>query len=283
MGTENYVFLNKEFLPAGEAKLHITDLSILRGYGIFDFLKTIDNIPVFLEEHLSRFSRSAQRLGLAIPYEKEKLTSIIEQLINKNDIPISGIRLTLTGGYSTDGFTPSKPNLIITQQPLQLPTEEAVNRGLKLITHPYQRQIPQVKTLDYLTAIWLQPVLKEKGADDILYHTNGIITECPRANIFFVLRNNKLITPRDHILEGITRNKVLALAGKHITEQKSISIQDLEEVQEAFITSTTKGVFPVFEIDGHRIGKTIGPLTKKIYNALNQIINNYIHSPHQYI
>ena len=101
-------------------------------------------------------------MRLMIQLSREELKDIIYQLIQKNQLPDGGIRLTLTGGYSTDGYEIASPNLIISQHPLQKPSKELFQQGLKLITYPFQRQLAHVKTIDYLMAIWLQPVLKKK-------------------------------------------------------------------------------------------------------------------------
>jgi D-alanine transaminase/branched-chain amino acid aminotransferase len=254
-------FFNDAFIK-NEVKLPIGDLAIQRGYGVFDFLKTINGKPVFLEEHLDRFYFSAQQLFLPVPYEKDELRTIILQLIEQNNIGTSGIRITLTGGNSEDGYSIAKPNLIITQKPIELITE-FINQPYKLVTYNYQRQLPHVKSIDYLMAVWLQKFWKEKGADDVLYHNNGMITECPRSNIFFVLKDDTIITPSNNILKGVTRNKVLALSQTHFrAEERTINLSDLNQVKEAFITSTTKSILPVSHIDSihfsdHSISKCL--------------------------
>jgi branched-chain amino acid aminotransferase len=123
-----WVFINDDFISASEAKLLYRDLSIQRGYGIFDFFRISNGQPVFVEDHLDRFYRSAQEMHLPVDYSRQELKIIIEHLINKNEIINSGIRITLTGGYSNDGYTLSKPNLIISQQHFQPCTEEQFNK-----------------------------------------------------------------------------------------------------------------------------------------------------------
>ena len=202
-----WTFLNDHFVQQDNALLHIKDLSIQRGYGIFDFFKFIDQQPVFLEDHLDRFYASAREMRLPIELKREELKDIIYQLIQKNELADGGIRMTLTGGYSSDGYEIASPNLILSQHLLHKPSKELFQQGLKLITYPFQRQLAHVKTIDYLMAIWLQPALKKNKADDLLYHNGGKITECPRANIFFVTQDEKIITPSENILKGISRKK----------------------------------------------------------------------------
>ena len=254
--TDNYALINDQFVLQSEASLHLNDLSIQRGYGIFDYLKTLDSRPVFLEDHLDRFYASAAYMNLPFRISREKLAQLIKELIQKNNLADSGIRLTLTGGFSPDGYTVTSPNLWITQSPLNF-DEASFERGIKLITHEHQRQLPQVKTIDYLYAIYLQPLILEKKAEDVLYHNQNVITECPRANFFIVDQNGEVITPSKNILKGITRKKILGFTGLSIREG-DITMEDLENASEAFITSTTKYVLPVTSINGKEIGSGKG-------------------------
>ena len=242
----NWIFFNGEFIRREEAVLHISDLSIQRGYGVFDFFRTVNNIPLYIEDHISRFYYSAQKMRLTINLLPPELKDIIYQLVQKNDIPHSGIRISLTGGYSADGYSIAAPNLFITQQPFQPPAQKSI----KLILHDYQRELSDVKTINYLMGIWLQPFIKEREADDVLYFKEGLIRECPRSNFFIVTKENVIATPASRILKGITRKKVLGVAKPYFkTEERDITIKDLQQAKEAFITSSTKRILPVVQIN----------------------------------
>lgn len=248
---DKWIYLNNDFVLEKQACLHVNDLAIQRGYGLFDYLKTLNKIPIFIDDHLERFYFSAAQLGLPVLLDKSQLESVIHELINRNGIPDSGIKLTLTGGYSHDGYTIAKPNLIIAQHPLQLLTPDMVDKGIKLITWQHQRQLPQVKTIDYLMAIWLQPLIKQKGADDVLYFFNDVVCECPRANFFIITKEDRLVTPAQNILKGITRKKILhhAKTWRLKVEERDINIGELKTAKSAFICSTTKAILPVTQID----------------------------------
>src|SRR6185312_6948690 len=134
---------------------------------------------------------------------------------------------TLTGGYSPDGYTLSEPNLIITQNPIQLPMPDVYEKGIRLVSYSHVRQMPDVKTIDYLMAIWLQPYVKEHNADDVLYQRDGLVSECPRSNFFIVTKDDKVITPAENILKGVIRGKVLALAQQiGPIEERPVSLDD---------------------------------------------------------
>jgi D-alanine transaminase/branched-chain amino acid aminotransferase len=249
-----YSLINGELVPAEQARLHVGDLAIQRGYGIFDFFRTHRGRPVFLDDHLDRFYRSASRMRLECRFRRDELVSLLSGLIAKNGIADSGVRLTLTGGYSPDGYDIASPNLIVTQRPLTTNRAPA-ERGIRLITHPHRRQFPDVKTIDYLTAVWLQPLIRERAADDVLYHHDGTVTECPRSNLFIVTADDRLITPAGDVLEGVTRKQVLHLAARRFeVEEAIIGVSDVLAAREAFLTSTTRAIAPVIQVDGRPIG-----------------------------
>jgi len=264
-----YVFINDRYIEAAQASLFITDLAIQRGYGIFDFCKTIGNKPVFLANHLERFFHSASKMHLDPGYNATELEDILITLIHKNDMGDSGIKITLTGGYSPDGYMIGKPNLVITQQPLELKLSMD-QKGISLVTYAHQRQLPEIKTLDYLMAIWLQPFIKEHHADDVLYHHNGLVNECPRANFFIVTKEEEIITAKNNILKGVIRKNVLKLDHpEFMISQRDFTLADLRNAKEAFITSTTKHIMPVVSIDGNPIsGGMPGVITEQLSNLL---------------
>ena len=245
-----WVFLNNDFVKEEKSFLHFRDLSFQRGYGIFDFFRLVGNKPLFLTHHLDRFFFSASEMHLLVPFDRAQLKAIISNLIEKNNLPESGIRLSLTGGYSEDGFRLGKSNFLISQHQFAPPTDEQRKAGIKLVSYPYQRQLPQVKTIDYLMAIWLQPLRIDNKADDILYYQNGMVSECPRSNFFLVTSDGKIATPSENVLKGITRNKLLEIASKHYhVEERRVSIDEIKSAREAFTTSTTKQILPICQID----------------------------------
>jgi branched-chain amino acid aminotransferase len=244
-----YVFLNDGFINEGKAVLHFSDLSFQRGYGIFDFFRLIGNKPLFLDDHLDRFFSSAKNMHLPIPANRDEIKQLISELIEKNNLSDTGIRLSLTGGYSVDEFNIGLPNLLISQHSFPPPQQLQREKGIKLLPYSYQRQLPHIKTIDYLMAIWLQPLKSEKGADDILYHANGFISECPRSNFFLVTNGNCIVTPAENVLKGITRAKVIELAREHYSvEERPVHIEEIKTAREAFVTSTTKQILPVGQI-----------------------------------
>jgi D-alanine transaminase/branched-chain amino acid aminotransferase len=261
------VFFNDRFLENEEALLHVSDLSMQRGYAVFDFFRTVNAVPLFMHDHLERFFGSAAGMHLPVNKSREELSAIITELVKKSTLPETGIRIMLTGGYSADSYQPAMPNLVITCNPVKTATQEDFEKGISIITYKHQRELPHIKSINYLTAVWLQPLLKEKKADDVLYHNDESITEFPRSNVFMVTDKNVLATPARNMLKGITRKHVLSLAAEMMAvEERDIPVDELMNAAEVFLTSTTKKILPVLKADERMIGDgRPGKFTQTLY------------------
>ncbi len=256
-------------MPLEEAMLHVSDLSMQRGYGIFDFFRVLNGKPLFVQDHLDRFFASATATHLPISQSREEIQQIIAKLSSLATTAEAGIRLMLTGGYATDGYTIAEPNLVITCKPAPNATFQDFEEGYSIITYNYQRELPHVKSINYLMALWLQPLLKEKRANDVLYFNSESITEFPRANVFVITKENILVTPIRNMLKGITRKHVLQLAAESMqVEERDIPAEELQGATEIFLTSTTKRILPVVQLNGYAVGNgTPGAITRHLYKA----------------
>jgi branched-chain amino acid aminotransferase len=269
--------VNGELSPIKEAKIQITDLGLLRGFGIFDFFTIKNSKPVFMQDHLNRFYNSAKLMQLDIAYSQEELTDQILKLVQVNGLENAAIRLVLTGGYSPDGFTPDKPNLLILQHPYKDVDPSIYEKGCKLITYEHTRVLPEVKTTSYFIPILLSKKMAEENAVDVLYHdSNGWITETSRSNFFIISSEGKLVTPNKNILRGITRMHTLEVAYDQLEiEKRDLNMSELSTAREAFITSTTKGVLPIVQVGTQVIGNgKPGKVTKHLGYLLEEFVND---------
>ena len=195
-------------------------------------------------------------------------------MIKKNAANNTGVRITLTGGNSDDGYQLGKPNLVIAFRPFNPLTDEQFQQGIKIITYQHQRQLPHVKTIDYIMGVWLQPLLKQNKVDDVLYHTNGFVTETPRSNFFIVTEDNSIVTPAKNMLNGITRNKLIEAAKtKFIVEERDITFAEIKKAKEAFITSTTKVILPIRQIDDY-ILPIDNPVSVKLFDMMQKLYDS---------
>ena len=118
------VIVNGELVSEADATVHVSDLGLQRGYGAFDFFRLVDGIPLFFEDHLIRFARSRELLGLDGRWPEEEIRGFVARLIDANGLRHEGIQIVLTGGYSADMFTPGEPNLIIAPIAVTMATDE---------------------------------------------------------------------------------------------------------------------------------------------------------------
>ena len=112
-----FISINKQIVPVAEANLHVSDLAVQRGYGIFDYFKVVDGHAYFLDHYLNRFYSSAAVMRLTVPVTEEELRDMIYTLISKNNLRESGIKMILTGGYSPDGYQPAEPQFYYVAAP----------------------------------------------------------------------------------------------------------------------------------------------------------------------
>ncbi len=260
-----------------ETGMSLNDLLVQRGYGIFDYLRVVDNKPLFVEDHLDRLYQSASIMHMEVPQSKEDILKIVLELVAKNNMPYSGLKLIVSGGDSADGYTLEQPRLTIIQQPLPKPSNDFTISPFTLMSHPFQRQLPQVKTTDYLMAIYLQPKLKAFGGQDILYTHEGMVRECPRSNFFLISDQGHIVTPKDQVLKGITRKNILkaALENGIQVEERAIALDEIKSAKGAFIASSTKRIIPVSKI-AESVFATDSPILEKVFNLLVQKEQAYI-------
>lgn len=273
-----FAHLNGRLVALNEAHIQVTDLAILRGYGIFDYFLFQNGHPLFLDDYLDRFLQSARLLHLELNQDKNQLAEQVYALIAANQQPDGAIRLVATGGYAHDGYSPASPNFIMLQHPYPSYPETYFSEGVRLLSYPYQREIPRAKSINYLKGISVLAELKAANAIEALYHDGQFLRETVRANFFLVTPDHKLVTPKEKILLGITRKMVLQAAESIIeVEEREVAFAEIQNAREAFLSSSTRGVMPVVKVDDQIIGDgRPGPVTQKLMGAFKQAGHDYV-------
>jgi len=239
-----------------EATISINDTAILRAYSVFESLRTYDRRPFHLDEHLARLYRSAELIDLDIPYTREQIAAVIREVIARNAYKHATIRIFVTGGETEDSILPTgKPVLVVLITPLGERDMQRFAQGIKVITTHLQRIMPEAKTNNYVAAVRALKEAARHNATDVLFvNEQGHVLEATRSN-FFIFRGDTLVTPRQGILIGVTRNVVLNLArDRFAVEERPVLLDELSLVGEAFITSSSKEILPVVQIDDLIIG-----------------------------
>ncbi len=266
-------FINGTYSTQEDAKLSVLDLGLLRGIGVFEYLRTYNNRPFQLLDHLKRLRYSAKTMGLTLPYSFDEITDIINTLLTTSH-PEHSVKIIVTGGTSLDQMLPSeKPSFLAFSYPLILyPTHFSIE-GIKAITTTHQRFLPESKTTNYAPAILALTQGKQTGAQEALYlNSQQEILEATTSN-FFAFQNGVLLTPpEDNILLGITRSIVLRIGQEHFPVQtRPIVYKDLSLLDEAFITASNKEIMPITHIDDFPIGSgKTGPLVQQLKQFFTQ-------------
>lgn len=262
----NFHFIDDRWVITEDLKLSVFDLSVLRGYGIFDFLRTYDRQPFRLREHLARLANSAKIVGIKLPKSQRQIEKLVLLGIKKNkDLKELNIKIIVTGGISADSLTPGSASLIIIFTQATIYPKNYYQKGIKVITYKAKRNLPRAKYLNYFLGIMALNLARKKKAVEAIYtDEKGKLYEAITSN-FFVVINNKLATPKNGVLLGITRKTVLELAKKMkiSVAERNLYRHELGNFQEAFLTASNKEIMPVVKIDNRMIGNgKVGPITK---------------------
>lgn len=273
--TNAWWYVDGEWVHPDQARISLNDMAVLRGYSAFEALRTYDRRPFHLSAHLERLYHSAEIIDLAIPYTRAEITSVVEESIARNAYRHASVRMLLTGGESEDGVTASgQPRLIVMISALAERDPERFTRGYRLITSRLQRETPEAKTSNYTSAVRALKEATRLGADDALFvNERGQVQEATRSN-FFIFHGDTLVTPRAGVLLGITRTVVLDLAlDRFAIEERPILLEELALADEAFVTSSSKEITPVLQIDEQIIstGKP-GPRTTELEQRFIEMV-----------
>jgi branched-chain amino acid aminotransferase len=277
---KRYCYYNGKIVPVEKVLIPVTDIGFLRGFGIFDYIKVYDGVPFLLKEHVARLKRSAKVMGLRMPYKDQEIYTMCAELLSYSKAPLAALRIIITGGAIVGGlsFDPHKQTFIIIVEELSALPNDLYTKGARLMTYEHERLFPEVKTLNYITAVKLQKERIKRKAIEILYTHNSKILEATTSN-FFLIKGTKLITSKDSILMGVTRNHILKLGEKSgfTLVERDIMLSDLATADEAFITATNKEIMPIVAIDGKNIGDgMVGPGTQLLMEIFQQSIQTYV-------
>lgn len=235
------------------------DTALLRGYGVYEYLRTYGEAPFRLEEHLDRLERSCALMQLEIPCSRDLMRETILKYSLKGSE--SSIKIFVGGGEAADDLVPDGEAMMFVSITPLVPFDRVYyEKGIKLLTYVHERPFPLCKSSNYVAAILASRLAKKEGALEPLFISpQGKVLETARSNVFFV-KGDEVFTPKEGVLKGITRQVILEV---YPVIEREIDLH--ETWDEAFITSSNKEVMPVVQIDHRVLGKgEVGKITKKI-------------------
>ena len=255
-------YLNGEFLPRGQARLPVTDRGLLFGDSVYEVVPAYGGRPFRVEHHLRRLDRSLASIRMDNPLSHTEWRQVFEQLTRQLPGQDQSIYLQVTrGAYPIRNHViPAEisPNVLAFVAPMS-PRDDAVARqGIRVITLDDIRwHRCDIKATALLANVMARAQATDEGADEAILIRNGAAMEGTASNLF-VVSNGLIITPpdSDELLPGITRDLVLELAQEEGLPyaQASIAATDLESADEIWLTSSTREVSAVVELNGRPVG-----------------------------
>ena len=269
------VYLNGEYVAENEAKVSIFDRGFLMADGVYEVTTVLDGKLIDFDGHAVRLQRSLAELGMGNPISKDDLLEVHRELVRINEIDQGMIYLQITRGAPDDrdfAYPPEDtPQTIVlfTQNKPGLADSPAAQKGIKVISIEDQRWARRdIKTVQLLYPSMGKMMAKAAGCDDAWMVEDGHVTE-GTSNNAYIIKGNTIITRHlgNEILHGITRAAVLRFAkeAQMTVEERSFTIGEAQDADEAFITSASTFVMPVVEVDGAAVGTgAVGPVATRL-------------------
>lgn len=269
------VYVNGDYVPEDEAKVSVFDRGFLFADGVYEVTSVLDGKLVDFEGHARRLERSLSELQMKAPLSSDELLEIHRELLRRNDVTEGMVYLQITRGADGDrDFVfpdPEKvtPSIVLFTQSKGIADSPSAKTGIKVISIDDIRWGRRdIKTVQLLYPSLGKMMAKSAGVDDAWMVEDGMVTE-GTSNNAYIVKGNKIITRHlgNEILHGITRAAVLRFAreAQLQVEERSFSLEEAKEADEAFITSASTFVMPVVEIDGVTVGDGVpGPVSKRL-------------------
>lgn len=292
-------WINSQFVDEDVASISVRDAGLLHGAGVFTTLRARGGAPLLLDRHLARLRQSCDALFVPLQHKDAVLQEATAELLQRNELPDARIRITVTRGQvSQDPLHGMRvePNVLITAAPFEAYPREYYERGMTVIVHeqwklnPYDLQAGH-KTLNYFTRLAALRQAGQIGAGEaLLFNVHNYLQSGSISNVFLI-RGGELRTPptRDDqrdgrllqshplsqsaVLPGVTRGLVLELAAESGIPAQSapLTINDLLDAEEVFLTNSVMRVMPVARIERRAIGADKpGPITLALAQKLKE-------------
>ncbi len=277
----DYILHNDRILPAASRVLSPGQVGLLSGWGVFSTIRVVEGILFAWERHYARMKHDAALLHVPFPEDAAAMRNSLYQLIEANRANNATLRVVVVrnrGGYWEGPGLESDYDLIALTTNLK-----DWGEGARLAVVPQARHtgypFAGTKSLSWsMNLCWLESA-QARGFDEaLLLNEKGNVSECTSANIFMV-RGGKVLTPPlgSGCLPGVTREILLAeirVPGLPVVEE-DFKLEDLEQADEVFITSTTRNLLPVYEIEGLRV-RSSGNAHALLGKAFESYVETYV-------
>ena len=278
------VNVNGRMFDQEHATVSVFDHGFLYGEGVYETLRTYNGQPFLFDRHMRRLRRSAEMLALNIPLTNEQIqTRFTETMAAAALRGEAYIRILVTRGVGELTYDPAAcpdPSIVVIVKPHVMPAAEAFTRGVRVSLVPVMRNHPSsvnplIKSNNLLNnALAMQHAVRQGAFEGVMRNYRGELAELTQSNLFVVKRGVALTPPVEAgLLPGITREFLFEVGAEHgIAVQESVMRDDdLIGADEAFLTSTTRELVPIVEVDGRLIGSGApGPVTQALLQRFRE-------------
>lgn len=274
-----HCYLDGSYLPLHEARISPLDRGFLFADSVYEVIPVFAGRMFRWRQHLARLDYSLAAIGLANPHSMEQWQSLLDELIRRNDGGDMNVYLQVTRGtqFGRDHRVPAqpKPTVFAMAQP-RVATASPDPQGLSAITVDDIRWARcDIKTTALLANVMLREQAAQAQADEALLIRDGQLSEGSSSNVF-VISNDELLTPPldRRILPGTTREVVLELARTLLpVSVRPIGVDELQQAQEIWISSASRNVVPIVQLDGAAVGTgKPGPY----WQAMNRAFDDFL-------
>ena len=266
-------WLDGRLLPLDEMRVPVLDRGFLFGDGVYEVIPVYGGHPCRMDEHLDRLATSLAATGIPDPHDRNGWRQLLGQVTDANGGGDLALYLQVTRGVAPKRDHAIAPGLVPTVFAMAMPLPErstdAQQRGITAVTLPDTRwALCQIKATTLLANVLQKQQAAEQGAGEALLVRDGLVIEATASNVFAVLDGVLVTPPIDPgMLTGVTRGLVLELAAGAGIEYREAELpaERLPKASEIWVTSSTREMSPVTELDGRPVGNgRPGPLWRDI-------------------
>ena len=273
-----HVFHNGRILPLPEVRLSPGQAGLLNGWGVFSTVRIYRGRPFEFDHHFDRLARDAQRISLPLPYTRDQVHNAVNELVRANRLDNGCMRIYFVNNEaavwsSEEGFPETDWIMYTVDLPTRVgPVKLAIQANGRHAAHP----LAGVKVTSWLQNVWVVEQAHRRGFEDaILLNELGNVTECTAANLYIV-KDGQVTTPplSSGCLAGVSRlllEQIAPAAGIPILE-RDFTADELYVADEVFISSTTRQIQAVEQIEDKKYGHAPGPMTQ----TLAKIFDDYV-------
>jgi branched-subunit amino acid aminotransferase/4-amino-4-deoxychorismate lyase len=268
-----FIIKNGELIKKDKACVSVYNKALFFDFVVYSNIKVIQGKMFFPALEIEKLFESAKIIGIEHNFTKEKIIEWMRKLIKENNLNDALVRVLLIGPE-----TDTEPLLFLFPIGLTFYPDKFYKKGVKLVTFEGERLFPTSKSKDLLLCyIAYREAVKEEAIDALLIDRDNNVREGTRSS-FFVIKDSTLIaSPKEKVLEGVTRKIILEIAPKIMeVKEEDIPLEKIKEYDEHLLTGTTLNVMPVRQINDIILREEAGEKVKELQKLFKEYCDKKI-------